>query len=127
MSNNPFFSNFFPTFFWNVQERVTRRQYWMYFLVMVAYAIVLIATVVIGKELGLHRDFLFGLLITGYVPIAWSGIVIGIKRIRDTGLSPWWYCVQLIPYVGIIAGITFALIPSNYFPRPHKTREVVTA
>lgn len=127
MSNNPFFSNFFPTFFWNVQERVTRKQYWMYFLVAMAYVMVLLSVVIVGKELDISRELLFGVLITGYVPIAWSGIVIGIKRIRDTGASPWFYLLQLVPYLGLIIAIGFALTPTNYFHRFRKEAAVVTA
>lgn len=125
MNANPFFNNFFDTFFWNISGRVNRRQYWSYFGMMMLYGFIVISTIVSAKELGTDKNVLLVMLLVSYIPVIWSGIIVSIKRIRDTGLSPWWYCAQLIPYVGLVVAIAFATIPTNYFPRP--ARQVVTA
>lgn len=125
MNANPFFNNFFDTFFWNIGGRVNRRQYWSYFGMMMLYGFIVISTIISAKELETDKNVLLIMLLVSYIPVIWSGIIVSIKRIRDTGLSPWWYVAQLVPYVGLVVAITFALIPTNYFPRP--ARQVVTA
>lgn len=118
-------NQFFNMYFWNVQGRVTRAQYWAeYFIVMLVYVTIIAAIINIGAYMGGDLNALIKILIVGLTPAIWSGVIVSIKRIRDTGLSPWWYILQLIPYLGIIAGLVFTLVPTNYFPR-HKTREVI--
>jgi uncharacterized membrane protein YhaH (DUF805 family) len=125
-NTNPFFSNFFSRFFWEISGRIDRRQYWTFFGIMMGYSIMILSTIIVGKEFGLNKDLLLTILVVGYIPLMWSGIVTSIKRIRDTGLSPWWYCLQLAPYLGLVAAITFAVTPTDYFLR-FKKPQVVTA
>lgn len=117
-------NQFFNMYFWNVSGKITRKQYWTLFGISCAYSALILGIVIVASKLGGNSDVLMGVLIVSYIPLIWSGIIVSIKRVRDTGLSPWFYTLQLIPYLGIIMGLTFALIPSNYFPRP-KAQEVV--
>lgn len=118
-------NKFFSLYFWNISEKITRKQYWTFFGISCVYSALLVSGIITARHyLNGNSDVLMMVLVIGYIPLIWSGINASIKRIRDTGLSPWFYTLQLIPYLGIIAGLTFALIPTNYFPRP-KTREVV--
>lgn len=117
-------NKFFSTFFWNISGCVTRKQYWsQYFPVVMGYTIIVISAIVFGKNLGFSREILLMVLAMAYLPIIWSGIITSIKRIRDAGLSPWWYVLQLIPYVGIIAGVAFAIIPTGYFIKKYPPLE----
>jgi len=118
-------NKFFNTYFWNVSGKITRKQYWTFFVISCAYSALLVSGIITARHyFNGDSDVLMIILVIGYIPLIWSGINASIKRIRDTGLSPYWYGVQLIPYVGIVVGLVFALIPSNYFPRS-KAQEVV--
>jgi len=115
----------FNLYCWDISGRITRKQYLMLFVMMGVYSIFIITAIIIAND----SDVLTAILT---IPLIWSGIISSIKRIRDTGLSPWWYILQLLPYmgviiglsswwillqilpyIGIIIGLTFVLVPTN--------------
>lgn len=130
---------FFNLYCWDISGRITRKQYLMLFIIMSIYSIFIITTIIIANYFNDNSDILTAILT---IPLIWSGTISTIKRIRDTGLSPWWYILQLLPYmgvtvglsswwnllqilpyIGIIIGLTFVLVPTNYLDR--KTQEVI--
>ncbi len=87
------------------QGRASRREYWMFFGVNLGFAVVLgiAETIMNTKILGL----LYSLAIL--VP----SLAIGVRRLHDTNRSGWWLLITLIPIVGAIILIVFALQASQ--------------
>ena len=79
----------FNLYCWDISGRITRKQYLMLFVMMGVYSIFIITAIIIAND----SDVLTAILT---IPLIWSGIISSIKRIRDTGLSPWWYILQLL-------------------------------
>ena len=87
--------------YFNISGRARRTEYWMYFLVYLAIAIVA----------GL-LDALVGLgLIGGLVALAHlvPSITVGVRRLHDIGRSGWWLLIALIPLVGWIIALYWAV------------------
>ena len=40
-------------------------------------------------------------------------VAVGIRRLRDTGRSGWWYLINLIPFLGTIVFLVFCAQPSK--------------
>lgn len=55
----------------------------------------------------------FSLLSMGFWLWALSVRVYLVRRLHDTGRSGWWYWLAIIPYIGSIVLLIFALMPSE--------------
>ena len=87
--------------YFNVNGRARRTEYWMFLLIYIGIAIV---AGVIDSIIGLG---LVGLLVVlaHLVP----SITVGVRRLHDTGRSGWWLLVALIPLVGWLIAIYWAV------------------
>lgn len=72
----------------------TRSEYWWFVLFLV----------VINALLGIAAEALAGAFaLAMLVPY----VAVGTRRLRDTGRSPWWWAIGLLPGVGVIVLIVF--------------------
>lgn len=104
--------------------RARRQEFWMYVLVVVIIEIVLsILGGILGSISGALGTIisviggLFGLAIL--VPT----LALWMRRLHDTGKSGWWLLISLVPVVGSIVLLIFALLDSQpgdnqYGPNP---------
>lgn len=104
--------------------RARRQEFWMYLLSVIIINVALgILTTILGAIAGFLGTImglvsgLFGLAIL--VPT----LAIWMRRLHDTGKSGWWLLIGLIPFVGQIVLIVFAVLDSQpgdnqYGPNP---------
>lgn len=98
--------------------RASRSEYWWFVLASLIISVVLsmIDGIIFGKKLDILQT-LFSLAIL--VP----SIAIAIRRLHDIGKSGWWILISLIPLIGWIVALVFAVTDSNpgtntYGPNP---------
>lgn len=100
----------------NFQGRARRKAYWMFVLFnIIAVIIVSIIDNVLGT--GGTLSSLYGLAI--FLP----GLALGVRRLHDIGKSGWWLLIALIPLIGAIVLLVFAVTDSQpgenqYGPNP---------
>ena len=101
--------------------RSRRKEYWSFFLLMLA------ANIVVSIVGGILGDVISGLLsIVLFLAFFIPGIAVGIRRLHDTGRSGWWLLISLVPIVGAIVLIVFLVTegtkgPNEYGPDPKVT------
>ena len=106
--------------------RARRKEYWMY---MLAYALVYVALMVISsvsETIGglLMLVFALGLLI--------PSLALGFRRLHDIDKSAWWLLIGLIPILGGLVLLYFAVLPgtvgpNRFGPDPKETSGDVAA
>ena len=87
--------------YFNINGRARRTEYWMYFLVYIA--IVIVAGIL---------DSIIGLgLIGALVALAHliPSITVGVRRLHDINKSGWWLLIALVPIIGWIIAIYWAV------------------
>lgn len=107
--------------------RARRKEYWGF---MLFFMVAMTLTVAIGAALdGVTGNLddeepLFLLVLTGLFTLAMivPSVAVTVRRIHDLGLSGWFVLLGLIPSVGSLIILVFALIPSQ--KRPNKWGEV---
>ncbi len=100
----------------NFQGRARRQAYWMFVLFNIIVAVILsIIDNVIGT----------GGLLGGIYSLAvlLPGIALGVRRLHDIGKSGWWLLIALVPLIGAIVLLIFAVMDSQpgenqYGPNP---------
>ncbi len=87
--------------YFNLNGRARRTEYWMYFLV---YLGIVIAAGVLDALIGLS-------LIGALVALAHliPSITVGVRRLHDIGRSGWWLLIALIPLIGWIIALYWAV------------------
>ncbi len=97
------------------QGRATRMQYWMFVLFN------LIVSVIVGIIAAIiHLPFLSFLYAIALLIPAFALLV---RRLHDTGRSAWWLLILLVPIIGAITIVIFAVLDSQpgenqYGPNP---------
>jgi uncharacterized membrane protein YhaH (DUF805 family) len=87
--------------YFNVEGRARRTEYWMYFLVYLGIIIVAsILDAVVGMGL------IGGLVALGHLI---PSITVGVRRLHDIGRSGWFLLVGLIPFIGWIILLYWAV------------------
>src|SRR5512145_3195420 len=96
--------------------RARRTEYWMFFLVSLIISVVLgVVEPMVGSP--------------GFIGIVYSlavlvpSLAVGVRRLHDTGRSGWWLLIGLVPVIGVIVLIVFAVGDSQpganqYGPNP---------
>lgn len=85
----------------NVNGRARRTEYWMFFLIYVG--IVIVASVI---DALLGMGLLGGLAALGHLI---PSITVGVRRLHDINRSGWWLLVALVPFIGWIIAIYWAV------------------
>jgi len=87
--------------YFNVEGRARRTEYWMYFLV---YLGIIIVASILDAVVGMG-------LIGGLVALAHliPSITVGVRRMHDIGRSGWFLLVGLIPLIGWIILLYWAV------------------
>jgi len=87
--------------YFNVSGRARRTEYWMYLLVYVG--IVIVASVL---DAALNGQLISGLVaLVHLIPT----ISVGVRRLHDIGRSGWWLLVVLIPLIGWLIALYWAV------------------
>lgn len=88
------------------QGRASRREYWMFF------GVALLVSIVLGILEGIMGTKFLGLLyaLAVFVP----SLAVGVRRLHDTNRSGWWLLLCLIPLIGALVLIVFALQESQH-------------
>ena len=96
--------------------RARRKEYWYFYLFSILSAIVLGIVDGLAGSSGLFGE-LYALVIV--IP----SIAVSIRRLHDIGKSGWWLLILLVPLVGVIVLLIFAVQDSqpgknDYGPNP---------
>ncbi len=90
-------------FLFSLKGRISRRQYWLNFL-LPALGISLLLGVLAGGSSGLNEDGPSGPMdwfaVVWSLALVWPGIATQVKRWHDREKSGWWYLINFIPLIG---------------------------
>ena len=101
-------SNYLKRYLFSFEGRVTRLEYWMFYVpLIIGYIIVFIFAAVFGEEAATIILYLFGLV------LFWSLIAIQVKRWHDRDKSGWWILINFIPIIGFWAVIENGFLPGT--------------
>ncbi len=95
--------------------RATRKEYWMFFLFNI------IASIIVSI---IDNTLNIGFLAMLYsLAVIIPSIAVAARRLHDTGRSGWWLLICLVPFIGVIVFIVFAVQDSQpnenkYGPSP---------
>ena len=100
--------------------RAPRAEYWWFFLF---YITVYIVAALIDGAFSLGNDD-FGLLGTIWTVVCLlPQLMVGIRRLHDTGRTGWWLLIGIVPLIGIILLAYMAQRgdegPNDYGPDPY--------
>ena len=100
--------------------RATRREYW-YFTLFNILAVGVFG--LIGQLMGTFNfDAGYGPLSAIYtLAMILPGLGVSIRRLHDTGRSGWWFMITIIPIIGLLVFLYFALLDSD--PNPNEYGE----
>ena len=87
------------------QGRSSRTAFWMFFLINLMVCIAIIAFEVATNNPG-WIDLIYSLVTL--LPL----LALAVRRIRDTGLSMWWFAVLLVPGFGVLILLILLAQPS---------------
>jgi uncharacterized membrane protein YhaH (DUF805 family) len=93
--------------------RARRKEYWMYFLFNLIFAI---AAAILDNVLGLAiKDVGYGPIYILYaLATLVPGVAVTVRRLHDIGKSGWYIFVGLIPCVGGIILLVFAVTAGDF-------------
>jgi uncharacterized membrane protein YhaH (DUF805 family) len=95
---------------WNA--RSTRSEYWWWtlFAIIVAAIASIIDSVLFSTDMGAGLGPVYGITsLALFLP----GLSVWVRRLHDTDRSGWWTWILLVPIVGFIVTLVFALLPSK--------------
>jgi len=96
------------------QGRITRLDFWLaqlFYLAAIFVAIYSLSYIArsVGDAEG-SRYTLGGVMIIGYLFLAWSSLAVAIKRYHDRNKSGWWVLASLVPIVSL-----FVIVELGFF------------
>lgn len=107
--------------------RAPRAEYWWFFLM---YIVIYLFAMFIDEEFSLGDPIgSFGVVTTIWaLACLLPQIMVGIRRLHDTGKSGWWLLISIVPLVGIIVLFFMAQRgdegPNEYGPDPYGPSEL---
>lgn len=102
--------------------RARRKEYWFFVLFNVLVSIAL--TFIDGVTGTLSAESGVGLLSGLYgLAVLVPSIAVGVRRLHDIGRSGWWLLIVLVPLLGVLVLLVFAVLDSQpgsneYGPNP---------
>jgi uncharacterized membrane protein YhaH (DUF805 family) len=99
--------------YFNFSGRARRKEYWMFFLFQLIFAII---AIVIDNVLGLAiRDVGYGPFYILYaLATLIPGLAVTVRRLHDTGKSGWYFLVAFIPLIGGIILLVFMVMDGEH-------------
>ena len=97
-------------FLFSLRGRISRRQYWLNFILPV-FALSLVIAFLSDPRLNSSGggDWLF---ILWSLAIFWPGITTQVKRWHDRDKSGWWYFIAFVPIIGSL----WAFVETGFLP-----------
>lgn len=94
--------------------RARRKEYWMFILInmLISIAIGFVAGFV-GGALGLSSNMSMALALLYSVAVFVPSLAVSVRRLHDTGRSGWWLLIVLVPILGGLALLVFAVQDSQ--------------
>lgn len=90
--------------------RARRKEYWMFLLVNMLISIALgFVAGFVGGTLGLSSNMSTALALVYSVAIFVPSLAVSVRRLHDTGRSGWWLLIGLVPILGALALLVFAV------------------
>ena len=102
------------THYFNFKGLAKRQEYWA--VIVIAFALAFVATLFTEALILINTEgAVFGLLflIAGFIALVWLQFATAARRCRDSGISPWWVLLFLIPYINFVVTIVFGVLPSK--------------
>lgn len=95
--------------------RISRRNFWKTVLAnTIAFTGIVFTVAFFSALAGAEISPAWSVLLTIYgLAMGVASVSLQIRRIRDTGLSPWLILILFVPYVGSFIGIAFYILPSK--------------
>jgi uncharacterized membrane protein YhaH (DUF805 family) len=92
--------------------RARRKEYWMFALFNVIISLVIgIIDNIIGTTYGSANTGVLGTIYS--LAVLLPSLAVGVRRLHDTGRSGWWLLINLVPCVGWIVFLVFAIQEGN--------------
>ncbi len=96
-------------------DKINRATWWFSRLIVITLAFVFIG-VIVNMESIINSSVLSGLiLIFGLIFILYLSINMSAKRLRDTGMSPWYLIFSFIPGAELFFIIICGFVPKDKF------------
>ena len=103
-----YYARSMSAYYVNFSARARRAEYWSYVLFYFIFVLLLAAVgAAINEDIAYIPAGLF--FLASILP----GLSVMVRRLHDIGLSGWFILINLIPYLGGIVMLVFALIPSQ--------------
>lgn len=94
----------------NFQGRASRSEYWWFFLFCFIVGAVISALFFWSETMKTIVSGIFSLA------LLLPSLGLAVRRLHDTGRSGWWIFINLIPFIGALVFIYFAVQPSQPVP-----------
>lgn len=101
--------------------RARRKEYWMFALFN---GIITVVLAMVGGQLGTGGSMIGAAVLGLYsLGVFIPSLAVGVRRLHDTGRSGWWMLIVLVPLIGALALLIFAVQDSQpatneYGPSP---------
>ncbi|TCP33774.1 DUF805 domain-containing protein [Sphingomonas sp. BK235] len=91
--------------------RSTRREYWLFVLVVLAGLVVAGALMEVGRAPGSKDPSTLGIAAAALWLCAMllPGLAVRVRRLHDFDLSGWWVIATLVPFIGFLVAIFIGL------------------
>lgn len=89
------------------EGRARRTEFWMFVLFNVIFSV---AATILDTIIGTYVMFSIIYSLAVFLP----GLAVSIRRLHDTGRSGWWLLISLIPIIGAIVLIYFAVLEGTH-------------
>lgn len=112
-----YFKRAITTDYFNFRTRARRKEFWGFVLfVYLGIAVFMALGAGVDFAIGNMDDAPYVMMVIG--ALAWLAVILPsvsvmVRRQHDIGLSGWFYLLVLIPYIGGLILLVFALIPSQ--------------
>jgi uncharacterized membrane protein YhaH (DUF805 family) len=97
---------------WNA--RSTRSEYWWWslFALIVVIVMAILDSIIFGGQFGAVGPLYTISALALFLP----GLSVSVRRLHDIDRTGWWLWIMLIPIIGFIVLLVFALLPSAMGP-----------
>jgi uncharacterized membrane protein YhaH (DUF805 family) len=94
--------------------RARRREYWMFHLINFIISVAVgFAAGLVGGMLGLNQTLVTGIALLYSVAMFIPSLAVWVRRLHDTGRSGWWSLIVLIPLIGAVVLLVWAVQDSE--------------